>query len=186
MVAVERIVVIAASAGGLEPLRKIIAAIPRNSGSSVFVVVHIGNNPSELPAILSWSSKLDVSFAQDGSPVLPRHIYVAPPDRHMVLGFGRIQLNRGQKVNHTRPAADPLFISAAEAYGDRVIGIVLSGGDNDGAEGLRAIKEHGGRAVVQKPEDAADPSMPEAAIARDHPDACLSVEEIAKLMELCG
>ncbi len=184
--AMEHIVVIAASAGGLEPLRRISAALPKDCSSSVFIVVHIGNNPSDLPTILSWSSKLDVSFAQDGSPILPHHIYVAPADHHMVLEFGRIQLNRGQKVNHTRPAADPLFISAAKTYGDRVIGIVLSGGDNDGAEGLRAIKQHGGKAVVQKPEDAANPSMPKAAIARDHPDACLSVEEIAKLMGLCG
>ncbi len=179
------IIVIAASAGGLDPLRQVVAALPSGSSASVFIVVHIGANRSNLPTLLSCSSTLDVSFAEDNSPVLPGHIYVAPPDHHMVLERGRIHLNNGPKVHHTRPAADPLFISAAEAYGQNVMGVVLSGGDQDGAEGLRAIKRHGGKAVVQKPEDAVVPSMPEAAILRDHPDACLSIDEIAKLMESC-
>jgi hypothetical protein len=97
---------------------------------------------------------------------------VAPPDHHMLLELGRVRLNRGPKVHHTRPAADPLFISAAEIYGECVIGIVLSGGDGDGTEGLRSIKDHGGEALVQHPEHAAIPSMPKAAILMDHPDAC--------------
>lgn len=181
-----RIIVIAASAGGLQPLRRIVAALPKECPVSVFIVVHIGDQQSGLPEILSQRSKLSVSFARDGSPIQPSHIYVAPPDQHMVLELGRIRLNNGPKVHHTRPAADPLFISAAHVYGNRVMGIVLSGGDDDGAEGLRAITQHGGRGVVQKPEEAAVASMPEMAIARDHPDACLSVEEIAKLMESCG
>jgi two-component system, chemotaxis family, protein-glutamate methylesterase/glutaminase len=101
----------------------------------------------------------------------------------MILEQGRIRLNRGPKVNHTRPAADPLFASAALAYAGKVLGIVLSGGDRDGAEGLRIIKERGGRGVVQKPDEAADPSMPQSAIARDHPDALLTAAEIAKLMK---
>ncbi len=127
-----------------------------------------------------------MSFAKDDSPIQAGHIYVAPPDQHMVLEFGRSHLNHGPKVHHTHPAADPLFISATKSYGDRVIGVVLSGGDSDGAEGLRVIKQHGGRAVVQKPYEAVDPSMPEMAIGRDHPDACSSVEEIATLMKSCG
>jgi two-component system chemotaxis response regulator CheB len=167
-------------------LRQIVAALPEACPAAIFVVVHIGNHRSNLPTILSWSSKLKASFATDDLPIQGGHIYVAPPDQHMVLQSGRIRLNRGPKVHHTRPAADPLFISAARAYGDRVIGVVLSGGDGDGAEGLRVIKEHGGRAVVQKPEEAIDPAMPEVAIAADHPDACLSAGEIAKLMEFCG
>ncbi|MDJ0449174.1 chemotaxis protein CheB [Methylocystis sp. JR02] len=181
-----KVIVIAASAGGLQPLRQIVAALPEACPAAIFVVVHIGNHRSDLPTILSWSSKLKASFATDDLPIQAGHIYVAPPDQHMVLESGRIRLNRGPKVHHTRPAADPLFISAAKVYGDRVIGVVLSGGDGDGAEGLRVIKEHGGRAVVQKPEEAVDPAMPEVAIATDHPDACLSAGEIAKLMELCG
>lgn len=180
------IITIGASAGGLEPLRRIIAALPKTCPASVFIVMHIGNHPSDLPAILSWSSELSVSFAQHNSPILGSHIYVAPPDQHMVLEFGRILLNRGRKVHHTRPAADPLFISAAKAYGDSVLGVVLSGGDSDGAEGLRIIKQHGGKVVVQKPEEAENPSMPGTAIARDHPDACLATEDIVELMKTCG
>lgn len=103
----------------------------------------------------------------------------------MLLEFGRVRLSQERKVHHTRPAADPLFISAAQTYGEDVMGIVVRGGDNDGAEGLRAIEEHGGRAIVQEPKEAVDPSMPEAAITRDHPDACMPIDSIAKLMESC-
>jgi two-component system chemotaxis response regulator CheB len=98
----------------------------------------------------------------------------------MVLEVGRIRLNRGPKVHHTRPSADPLFMSAAQAYGEAVLGIVRSGGDSDGAAGLWAIKRHGGVALVQDPAGAANPSMPYAAISADHPDGCLSVQEITR------
>jgi two-component system chemotaxis response regulator CheB len=98
----------------------------------------------------------------------------------MLVGRDSITLNRGPKVNHTRPAADPLFMSAAEAHGQRVLGIVLSGGDSDGSAGLLAIAEHGGTTLVQDPVEAAMPSMPRSAIKADHPDACLSIEEIAQ------
>jgi two-component system chemotaxis response regulator CheB len=98
----------------------------------------------------------------------------------MYLGISSIRLSQGPKLHHTRPAADPLFVSAAEAHRQQVLGIVLSGGDGDGADGLRAIVEHGGTAFVQDPKEAANPSMPSAAIAADHPHGCLSIEEIAK------
>ena len=108
------------------------------------------------------------------------HVYVAPPDYHILLSSTRIWLSHGPKVHYTRPAADPLFISAAKSHGARVMGVVLSGGDGDGAEGLRTIAEHGGIAFVQTPEDAVNPSMPLAALVADHPDASLSVKEIAR------
>jgi two-component system, chemotaxis family, protein-glutamate methylesterase/glutaminase len=98
----------------------------------------------------------------------------------MFLGVAHIRLNQGPKVHHTRPAADPLFISAAKTRGRRVMGIVLSAGDSDGAGGLRAIAERGGAALVQDPEEAASPSMPLTAMIADHPDACLPVDEIAQ------
>jgi two-component system chemotaxis response regulator CheB len=105
----------------------------------------------------------------------------------MLLDAGRIQLSRGPKVRWTRPAADPLFQSAAAAYGKGVIGVVLSGADGDGAAGLRAIDSHGGLVLVQRPDDALIPSMPLAAIAADHPDACLSVDDLVRrlAMECC-
>ncbi|UVF22350.1 chemotaxis protein CheB (plasmid) [Microvirga terrae] len=158
------IVVIAASAGGLGPLKQIVAALPDPCAASVFIVLHIGPRPSLLPQILSWVGRLPVSHPDDGTLIQTGHVYVAPPDHHMTLGLGRILLDQGPKVNHVRPAADPLFLSAAEIYREHVMGIVLSGGGGDGAAGLGAIKGHGGIAFVQKPEEAENPSMPYAAI----------------------
>jgi two-component system chemotaxis response regulator CheB len=140
--------------------------------------MHIGAQRSVLPGLLR--GQLPVAFAQDGDLIRAGHIYVAPPDRHMILGPGRIELSQGPKVHYTRPAADPLFISAAKSHGRRVLGIVLSGGDGDGAAGLRMIKEYGGTAFVQDPDEAEIPAMPRSAIAADHPDRCLATWEIAE------
>jgi two-component system chemotaxis response regulator CheB len=177
---VDKIVVIAASAGGLDPLRRIMAAVPIPCAAAIFVVMHIGSQRSMLPCLLSDSGQLGATFAQDGALIQTGHIYVAPPDRHMILGSSRIELNQGPKIHHTRPAADPLFISAAKIYGRRVLGIVLSGGDGDGADGLRIIKECGGKALVQDPEEASTPAMPRSAIMVDHPDDCLPAKDIAE------
>ena len=174
----DKIVVIAASAGGLNPLRRIIAALPVPCAAAVFIVMHIGTQRSTLPSLLS--GQLPAAFAQGGNLIKAGHIYVAPPDRHMILGPARIELNQGPKVHHTRPAADPLFISAAKAHGPRVLGIVLSGGDGDGADGLRTIKDYGGTAFVQDPEEAEIPAMPRSALMADHPDRCLATWEIAE------
>lgn len=174
------IIVIAASAGGLDPVCRIIAALPVPCSAAVFVVVHIGPHPSVLPLLLRSNGQHPASFAEDGALIEAGRIYVAPPDHHVVLGADRIRLERGPKVHHTRPAADPLFTSAAETHGQRVMGIVLSGGDGDGAAGLRAIAEHGGTALVQDPDEAVAPSMPRAAILADHPDACLPIEKIVR------
>ena len=133
-----------------------------------------------LPDLLQREGNLPVRFAQDKQAIEPGHIYIAPPDCHMLVERDRIRLDRGPKVRYTRPAADPLFQSAAAAYRDRVVGIVLSGADSDGAVGLRTIKAHGGMALVQQPDEAMVPSMPLAAIALDHPDDCLPVQVIAQ------
>jgi two-component system chemotaxis response regulator CheB len=178
------IVVIGASAGGLDPLRRIIAALPLCCSAAIFVVVHIGSHQSLLPDLLNYDGKLPAHFAQDGELIEAGHIYVAPPDQHMLLSVDRIRLSQGPKIHHTRPAADPLFISAAEAHGPRVIGVVLSGGDGDGADGLRSITEHSGTAFVQDPMEAATPSMPRSAIAADHPVAGLPVAEIARRLRV--
>ena len=111
------IVVIAASAGGLDPLRRIVAALPVPCSAAVFIVVHTGPHRSMLPRLLNSDGQLPASFAEDGTPIEAGHIYVAPPDHHVVLGPGRIRLDQGPKVHHTRPAADPLFISAAKTHG---------------------------------------------------------------------
>jgi two-component system, chemotaxis family, protein-glutamate methylesterase/glutaminase len=174
------VVVIAASAGGLDPLRRIVTALPVPCTAAVFVVVHIGPHPSHLPHLLRKLSRNPAIFAQEGALIEAGHIYVAPPDHHMVLGPARIQLNQGPKIHFTRPAADPLFISAAKTRASRVMGIVLSGNGSDGAAGLRAIVEQGGTALVQDPQEAAAPSMPLAAIRADHPDAWLPIAQLVQ------
>jgi two-component system chemotaxis response regulator CheB len=181
------IIVIAASAGGHTPLQQIVSALPAPCLASVFIVSHVGHQPSILPEILGMRSRLPVSHGEDGEPFEAGHIYVAPPDAHMYLDRGLIRMDHGAKIHHTRPAADPLFMSAAENYGAHVIGIVLSGYDGDGAEGLRVIKEFGGVSLIQEPEEAEQPSMPRTAILSDHPDGILPAEEIAsRIAALCS
>ena len=172
------IVVIGASEGGLKTLLHIFAALPASCAASVFVVMHIGSSPSILPSLLGHAGRT-VKFPQDSTLIEAGHVYVAPPGQHMLLGPAFVRLSRGPKVHYTRPAIDPLFLSAAKAYGKRVIGIVLSGNGSDGAAGLKAIKEHGGTALVQHPEGAETPSMPHAALTEDHPEA-LPIQEIAQ------
>ena len=174
------LVAIAASAGGFEPLRRIIAALPVPCAAAVFVVMHIGRQPSILPSLLGRVDGLTAAFARDGDLIEAGRIYVAPPNHHMLLQHYCVRLSGGPKVHHARPAADPLFVSAAKAHGERVIGVVLSGGNGDGAAGLREIKGYGGTALVQHPDDAAVPSMPLAALIGDHPDACLPIQDIAQ------
>lgn len=142
--------------------------------------MHIGRHKSLLPNLLRHAGGLPAEFARDGAVIRPGHIYVAPPDHHTVLEPGRIRLSHGPKINFHRPAADPLFLSAAAVYRVMVMGIVLSGGDSDGAQGIRAIKERGGIVLVQEPTEAPFPSMPRSAIEAGNPDGCLPVAEIAE------
>jgi two-component system chemotaxis response regulator CheB len=174
------VLAIGASAGGLEAVRRITEALPRNCRAAVALVVHVGRQPSQLPEILTWHGKLPAAFAEEGAVLEPGRIYVAPPDRHMLLQApGLIHLDDGSLVHHTRPAVDPLFASAAAAFGRRVVGVVLSGRSSDGAAGLRAIKHHGGRALVEDPARAAAPQMPAAAVADDDPEV-LPIDLLAR------
>jgi two-component system chemotaxis response regulator CheB len=120
------IIVIGGSAGALEPLREIVRGLPPDFSAAVFVVLHIGPNPSNLPHLLA-GGPLPALHAVDGQAIEPRRIYVAPPDHHLLISLGRVRLSRGPRENWTRPALDPLFRSAARAYGPRVVGVVLSG-----------------------------------------------------------
>ena len=174
------IVVIGGSAGGLAPLRQIVRAFRPGTRASVFVVIHTGANPSQLPTLLERDGTMPVSFGSDGEQIVRGRIYVAPPDRHMLLTCSHIRLSHGAKVHFTRPSVDPLFASAADAFGSRVVGVVLSGGGGDGTEGLRAIKRNGGAAFVQDPEEAMVPSMPYTAMMSAHPDGCMSIELLAR------
>lgn len=174
------IVVIGASAGGIQALTTLVAGLPRDFPASVLVVVHIPAYAiSRLPEILSRSGPLPAAHAQQGEVIEPGRISIAPPDRHLLVRTGRIELSRGPRENHCRPAIDPLFRTAARVYGPRVIGIVLSGALYDGSMGLLAIKMRGGMAIVQDPREATVDSMPRRAIERVTTEHILPVAEIA-------
>lgn len=181
------IVVIGASAGGVEAIRALVAALPPDFAAAVFVVLHIGAHKSELPWLLNQKGPLRACHPGDGDPIRAGQIYVAPPDHHLLVERGHVRLNRGPRENWARPAVDPLFRSAARAYGSGVIGVILTGGLNDGTAGLFEVKQHGGTTVVQDPNDAADPSMPRSALRHVVVDHCLPLRGIpALLAELVG
>ena len=174
------IVVIGASRGGIEALRGIVSALPSNLQSTLLIVVHISpTHASVLPDVLSRAGPLPAEHGRNGMRVERGRIYVAPPNHHMTVGpIGFIRLDQGPRENHTRPAADPLFRSAASIYGSRVIGIILTGGGSDGTKGLIAVEQSGGVAIVQDPGDARDPGMPTSALLDNNPDLSLPLSEI--------
>jgi two-component system chemotaxis response regulator CheB len=159
------IIVMGASTGGVDVFARIVRMLPPGLPASLFVVCHLpAGERSVLPEILSRSGPLLAKHPTDHEPFYPGHIYVAPPDRHMLLERGgRVRLLRLPRENHHRPALDPLFRSAARHYGTRVAGVVLTGALHDGAAGLLAIRSSGGLAVVQDPRDAVMPAMPQNA-----------------------
>ena len=177
------IVVIGASAGGVQAIHMLVANLPADLDAALFVVLHIGAHKSELPLLLNQWGKLRSCHPANGEPIRRGHVYVAPPDHHMVIEPGVIRLTRGPRENWARPAVDPLFRSAAQAYGAGVIGIILTGGLNDGTAGLFEIKQRGGTTVVQDPADAASPGMPQSALQHVAVDHCLPVRAIPALIE---
>jgi two-component system chemotaxis response regulator CheB len=178
------IIVIGASAGGVEALIKIVSLFPR-ANASVLAVLHTRRNgPGVLPIVLSrHSQNLSVEAAQDGLEIRPGHFYIAVPDYHLLLERGYMRLAHGPLENRHRPSIDALFRSAARAYGPRVIGVVLSGYLDDGSAGLHSIKKAGGLAVVQDPKDALVPGMPQNAIATTAVDYVAPIEEIPDLLD---
>lgn len=176
------IIVMGASAGGVAALRALCAALPSTLSSPVLIVLHIGPHRSELPAILTSAGLLPAKHAENGEMLAPGTIYVAPPDRHMIVEDGKLRLLRGPKENCARPAIDPLFRSAAESFGADAVGVVLTGNLNDGTLGLIEIKRHGGVAIGQDPRDAAYPEMPRSSADHVNLDYCLPLEEIPKLL----
>ena len=178
------IVAIGASAGGVEALTRLVRDLPAGLPASLFVVCHFPtNHRSVLPEILSGAGPLLATHAIDGETFHPGHIYVAPPDFHLLLaGDQRMQLQRGPRENHHRPAVDPLFRSAARIYGPRVIGVVLTGFLNDGAAGLLAIRSAGGIAVVQDPADAVVAAMPDNAARIAGADHRVTLDRLAPLL----
>jgi two-component system chemotaxis response regulator CheB len=176
-------VVVGASAGGVEALRVLIAGLPATFPAAVLVVLHIpAHTPSQLHSILARAGSLPVTSAEDGEAIVAGHVYVAPADRHLLVEVGYLRLTRGPKENRVRPAIDVLFRSAAYSLGPRVIGIVLTGMLDDGTAGLWAIKDQGGITLVQSPEDALHPSMPESALQHVAIDYTLPVAAMPALL----
>ena len=172
-------IVIGASAGGVEALLAIASALPPGLPASIFVVLHQPpNGTSVLPALLSRAGPLPATHAKDGELIRRGHIYVAPPDLHMLIEDRRIRLARGPRENRHRPSADPLFRSAARYSRERAVGVILTGSLDDGSAGLLAIKRNGGIAVVQDPNDALFSGMPQNALAVTVVDYCLPLTEI--------
>jgi len=179
------LVVIGASAGGIEALRTIVAALDRGFPAPIGIVLHTAPQaPGLLDAILARAGRLAAHYVVNGERLEPGHIYVAPPDYHLVIEPGIARVTKGPKENRFRPAIDPLFRSAAQVYGPRAIGVVLTGSLDDGAGGLWAIKQLGGCAIVQDPREALFPSMPQHALEHVSVDYVLPLAEIAPTLEL--
>ena len=178
-----RIVVIGASAGGIETLRMLVSGLPANFPAAICIVLHTSpQSPGVLPGILARAGHLPAVNARDTEPLRPGHIYVAPPDHHLVLEPGRVRVTKGPRENRFRPAIDPLFRSAAQVYGPAGIGVVLTGNLDDGTAGLWAIKRLGGTAIVQDPDDALFPSMPLSAVNHVEVDHVVPLADIAPLL----
>jgi two-component system chemotaxis response regulator CheB len=173
------IVVVGASLGGVQALRHLIECVPAAMSGSLFLVLHRGAHASgALPKVLGGRSPHAIIEPVDMQPIAKGRIYLAPRDAHMTIEDGHLRVLRGPKEHFTRPAVDPLFRSAATAYGPRVVGVVLTGGGHDGLSGLLAIKSAGGLALVQRPSEAQSPSMPAHAIMEDRPDAVMTLDQI--------
>ena len=177
------IIVVGASAGGFEALKVLVAGFPADLDAAVLIVWHMAAQvPGILPQVLDRVGSVNAKQAEDGEHVNFNQIYVAPPDQHLIIENDIIRTTRGPKENRFRPAVDPLFRSAAYSYGPRVIGVVLSGALDDGTAGLWTIKRYGGLAVVQHPDDAEVPSMPESAMKEIDVDHAVPIAEMADLL----
>lgn len=175
-----QVVAIGASAGGIEALHAVINALPADLPAAVLVVQHLDpRHRSVLAELLSRHSRLPVKQAQHGERIRPGVVYVAPPDMHMLVADAHIELSRSKLVHFTRPSVDLLFESVAGTYGERAVGVILTGSGMDGATGVEAVKRTGGTTIVQDPDRAASAGMPRAAVATGCVDRVVPLEDIA-------
>jgi two-component system chemotaxis response regulator CheB len=179
----KHVVVVGASAGGIEALRALASGLPVDFPAPVCVVIHTSPQaPGMLDSILSRSGRLPATNARDRERLEPGRIYVAPPDCHLLVEPGRVRVTKGPRENRFRPAIDPLFRSAAQVFGPAAIGIILTGNLGDGTAGLWAIKQLGGTAVVQDPDDALFPAMPRNALSNVRIDHVVPLWQIPPLL----
>jgi two-component system chemotaxis response regulator CheB len=177
-------VVIGASAGGVQALSTLLPALPAAAAVAVLIVLHLPRDrPSFLTEVFVHRCALEVREAQDKEPVLPGTVYFAPSNYHLLVEQGpELALSVDDVVHYSRPSIDVLFESAAEVYGHRLLGVILTGANEDGALGLRAVQDAGGVTVVQSPETAQSPAMVLAALKLVQPDHVLSLSRIAELL----
>ena len=182
------VVVVGASAGGIEPLRALVAGLPRDFPAAVLVVLHVPpTGTSALPTILDRVGVLPVRHAAHGKRVEAGRVYIAPPDQHLSVDEGRLLLSRGPQENGHRPAVDVLFRSAAAAYGSGVVAVVLSGALDDGTAGAAAVRARGGMLVVQDPAEAVHPSMPGSVLENVGAHHAVPAASLASLLtRLCS
>jgi two-component system, chemotaxis family, protein-glutamate methylesterase/glutaminase len=177
------IIAIGGSAGGIEAVQTLLGGLPKDFPAAIFVVIHIPAGPtSVLPKIFDRAGPLAAGHFSDGERIKAGRVYVAPPDRHLIVDRGTVRHSRGPKENRHRPAVDTLFASAARSYGSRAVGVVLTGALDDGTAGLIQIKKGGGVAVVQDPEEAPHPGMPESALRNVEVDHRLALSEMPSLL----
>lgn len=176
-------IVIGASAGGVEALSVVLPALPARLRAAVFVVLHLPRErPSLLVDIFAAKCRVPVVEAGDKEPVVPGTVTFAPPDYHLLVDGSLLSLSADELVNFSRPSIDVLFESAVDVYAARLMGIILTGGNDDGAAGLDAIRRAGGITVVQQPETAQTSLMPESALQRGAADFVLTIDGIAALL----
>jgi two-component system, chemotaxis family, protein-glutamate methylesterase/glutaminase len=177
------VIVMGASAGGVTVLRELFAKLPGDTDAAIAVVLH--RSPvveGALVSVLGWRSSLPVVDALEGMSLQRGVIHVAPRDQHLRIDGKTLRLSRGPKEQHTRPAIDPLFRSAAASDGARVVGVLLTGTGDDGVSGLISIRAAGGLSIVQDPLEAAFPQMPRSALVNDRVQAALPIAEIAEVL----
>jgi two-component system chemotaxis response regulator CheB len=177
-------IAIGASAGGVEALTRLLPALRADLPMPVFIVLHLPRaRPSLLAEIFKNQCALRTTEAQDKEPVVPGTVYFAPPDYHLLVDKGpRLALSVDEPLFYSRPAIDVLFESAADIYGPRLLGIILTGGNADGAEGLAAVRREGGTTIVQLPRSAQAAAMPQAALDKGPADFILDLDEMADML----
>ena len=161
----------------------LVEGLPHDLDAAVLAVIHVPpHSPGRLVEILQRRTTLRVAWAQDAGAIEAGHVYIAPPDHHLIVEEGRMRLTRAAPEHHNRPAIDPLFRSAAQVYGPRAIAVVLSGRLDDGTTGLHAVSELGGTTVVQDPDDALHPDMPRNALVATTVDHVAPASELGELL----
>lgn len=179
------VVVVGSSAGGMEALTRLMAQLPADFPAPVFIVNHMSAETTGKPLVqaLNRAGSLSCSHATDGEAFQKGQVYLAPSDQHLLLVRGKMLVTKGARENRQRPAIDPLFRSAAVAYGKGVIGIILTGYLDDGTSGMKAIKRCGGTSIAQDPDDAAHPDMPLSVIRHVGADYCVPLSQMGSLLE---